>query len=165
MTTAAARSMRRTSLWPGVVLGLGLGGFIDGIFLHQIAQWHNMGSAVLPPTMEAMKQNMVWDGWFHVATLVFTVAGAYLLLRDARAGVPLPGTGAFTGQLILGWGIFNLVEGLIDHHLLGIHHVRDMPAHVPLYDWLFLGIGGVGLIVLGWLMSRGTGQPARLTSG
>ena len=38
----------------GVVLGIGLGGFVDGIVLHQIAQWHNMGSAFLPPTtMEA----------------------------------------------------------------------------------------------------------------
>ena len=34
----------------GVVLGLGLGGFVDGITLHQIMQWRNMGSAVLPPT-------------------------------------------------------------------------------------------------------------------
>ena len=46
----------------GLILGLGLGGFIDGITLHQIMQWHNMGSAVLPPsTMEAMSQNMVWE--------------------------------------------------------------------------------------------------------
>ena len=154
----------RSSRVPGVVLGLGLGGFVDGIALHQIAQWHNMGSAVLPPTtMESMKQNMAWDGWFHVATLALTIAGAYLLLRDARAGVPLPGAGAFTGLLLLGWGIFNLVEGLIDHHLLNIHHVRDVPAHVPLYDWLFLGIGGVGLIVIGWFMSRTDGGPVRTT--
>ena len=54
----------------GIVLGLGLGGFVDGITLHQIMQWHNMGSAVLPPTtMDAMAHNMVWDGmncgnWF-----------------------------------------------------------------------------------------------------
>ena len=40
----------------GILLGIGLGGFVDGIALHQIAQWHNMGSAILPPTtMDAMK--------------------------------------------------------------------------------------------------------------
>ena len=155
---------RATSRRPGLILGLGLGGFADGIALHQIAQWHNMGSAVLPPTtMDAMKQNMAWDGWFHVATLVLTTVGVYMLLRDAREGVALPDAGAFTGQLLLGWGAFNLVEGLIDHHLLDLHHVRDLPAHVPLYDWLFLGIGGVGLIVLGWLLSQrsGTRSPSR----
>lgn len=139
---------------PGIILGLGSGGFVDGIALHQIAQWHNMGSAVLPPTtMEAMQQNMVWDGWFHAASLLLSILGAYWLLRDARNRRLLPTAGAFTGQLILGWGIFNLVEGLIDHHMLGIHHVRDMPVHVPLYDWLFLGIGGLGLILLGWMLS------------
>ena len=63
----------------GVVIGVGLGGFIDGIVLHQIAQWHNMGSAVLPPiTMEAMRLNMVWDGWFHAATWVVTLLGVYM---------------------------------------------------------------------------------------
>lgn len=140
---------------PGIILGLGLGGFADGIVLHQIAQWHNMGSAVLPPTtLAAMQQNMVWDGWFHVATLLLTIAGVFMLLRDARARFLLPGPAGFTGQLLLGWGIFNLVEGIIDHHLLGIHHVRDMPMHVPLYDWLFLGLGGVGLILLGGALSR-----------
>ncbi|MBA3317562.1 MAG: DUF2243 domain-containing protein [Gemmatimonadales bacterium] len=51
--------------------------------------------------------------------------------------------------------MFNLVEGLIDHHILGLHHVRDLPAHVPLYDWLFVAIGGVGLILLGWVLARG----------
>ena len=154
--TAAPLSPARGSRVPGIVLGLGLGGLADGIVLHQIVQWHNMGSAVLPPTtMEAMKQNMAWDGWFHVVTLLLTVVGVYLLLRDAREGALLPGAGAFTGQLLLGWGIFNLVEGLVDHHLLGIHHVRDMPMHVPLYDWLFVGLGGVGLIAIGWLLARG----------
>jgi hypothetical protein len=43
----------------------------------------------------------------------------------------------------------------IDLHLLGLHHVRDLPAHVPLYDWLLLGIGGIGLIAVGWLLTRG----------
>ena len=37
----------------GILLGVGLGGFADGIALHQIAQWHNMGSAVLPPASGA----------------------------------------------------------------------------------------------------------------
>lgn len=153
----AATPPRPRSTTPGVVLGLGLGGFADGIALHQIAHWHNMGSAVLPPTtMEAMKQNMRWDGWFHAAMLVLTVAGTYLLLRDARAGLRLPVPRAFTGQLLLGWGIFNLVEGLIDHVMLEIHHVRDVPVHVPAYDWIFLAVGGVGLIAVGLALSRGS---------
>lgn len=146
----------------GVVLGLGLGGFADGIALHQIAQWHNMGSAVLAPvTMDAMKRNMMWDGWFHVATLILTTVGIFMLLSAARRGRQLPVPGQFVGQLVLGWGLFNLTEGLIDHHLLEIHHVRDIPVHLPMYDWLFLGIAGVGFILLGWILSRGTAYSPR----
>jgi uncharacterized membrane protein len=64
------------------------------------------------------------------------------------------------GQMLLGWGLFNLVEGVINHHLLELHHVRDVPTHVPAYDWVFLGIGGILFIVLGWLMAR----PRRLAA-
>ncbi len=150
------RTTGRASVAAGIVLGLGLGGFADGIALHQIAQWHNMGSAVVPPTtMEAMKRNMAWDGWFHAATLALTVAGVFMLLRDAREGRRMPRAGAFTGLLFLGWALFNLVEGLVDHHLLELHHVRDVPVHVPAYDWTFLLVGGVGLLALGWAMARG----------
>ena len=134
----------------GIVLGLGLGGFIDGIVLHQILQWHNMGSAVLPPvTMEAMSQNMLWDGLFHAATWLLTVVGIYMLRREGEWGGAVTGP-AFTGYLLLGWGTFNLIEGVVDHHLLHLHHVRDLPVHVPAYDWIFLTVGGVGLLTLGW---------------
>lgn len=137
----------------GIVLGIGLGGFADGIALHQIAQWHNMGSAVLPPdTMEAMRQNMVWDGLFHVSSWIITLLGVYMLWSEARAGTVVQSAGQFTGELIFGWGAFNLVEGIIDHHWLELHHVRDMPMHVPAYDWIFLAVGGVGLLLLGWML-------------
>lgn len=146
---------RPASRAAGIILGLGLGGFVDGILLHQIFHWHNMGSAVLPPTtVEAMRTNMRWDGLFHAAVWLLTVAGIYRLLGDARRGAALPDATGLTGLLLLGWGIFNLVEGIVDHHLLELHHVRDLPAHVPLYDWLFLGLGGVGLVLLGRRLSR-----------
>jgi uncharacterized membrane protein len=143
-----------------LVIGIGMGGFLDGIVLHQIMQWHNMGSAVLPPhTMEAMKRNMLWDGYFHAGAWVLTMIGIVMLWSHARRGHPLPGPRALAGQMLMGWGIFNLVEGAIDHHLLGLHHVRDVPVHVPAYDWIFLAAGGVGLILIGWLMSRPRRDP------
>ena len=94
----------------GMILGLGLGGFIDGIALHQIAQWHNMGSAVVPPTtMEAMAQNMRWDGYFHAATLLLTIAGILILWSDGHAGLSPRRVSTLIGQMIFGWGLFNLV--------------------------------------------------------
>ncbi|HEV7991590.1 MAG TPA: DUF2243 domain-containing protein [Gemmatimonadaceae bacterium] len=139
----------------GIVLGAGLGGFVDGILLHQILEWHNMGSAVLPPiTMDAMRTNMRWDGLFHAVVWVLTLVGVFRLLMAAQAGVPIPSTRAFTGQLLTGWGLFNLIEGVIDHHVLNLHHVRDLPVHVPLYDWLFLVVCGLGFTALGVALAR-----------
>ncbi len=139
----------------GVVIGIGMGGFVDGIVLHQILGWHNMGSAILPPTtMDAMRRNMSWDGGFHALVWLISLTGVFLLLRHARSGRTMPSASAFTGQLLLGWGLFNLVEGVIDHHLLDLHHVRDVPVHVPLYDWVFLAVAGAGFIAAGWAISR-----------
>ena len=136
-----------------LLLGVGLGGFLDGIVLHQIAHWHQMLSARVPPhTVEAMKHNMSADGWFHLATWLVTLAGV-LVLRSALLGAgPLPSMRGFIGTMLIGWGAFNLVEGILDHHVLELHHVSDLPAHVPMYDWLFLLLGGVGILALGIAM-------------
>lgn len=134
----------------GILLGIGLGGFLDGIVLHQIMQWHNMLSAVVPPhDMEAMRRNMAADGWFHVATWIVTLAGVAAMWSALRGPGPLPSTRTFAGNMLLGWGGFNLAEGIVDHHLLELHHVRDLPQHVPVYDWAFLIVGGVALILAG----------------
>jgi len=132
-----------------VILGVGLGGFIDGIALHQLAHWHQMLSAVVPPeSMEAMKRNMVADGWFHLATWLVTLAGVLLLWSAASLSGRLPTRRSFIGYMVIGWGAFNLVEGIIDHHLLELHHVRDLPQHAPFYDWLFLALS-IGLVLAG----------------
>lgn len=48
--------------------------------------------------------------------------------------------------ILAGWGVFNLVEGVVDHLLLGVHQVRAGP-HQLLYDLGFLMLGAVLLIV------------------
>ncbi len=144
-----------------VLLGVGLGGFLDGITLHQIAQWHQMLSATLPPeTMHAMKRNMLADGWFHMATWLATVAGMFVLWSAVRGAGRLPSTRSFSAYLLIGWGGFNLIEGVINHHILELHHVRDLPAHQPFYDWLFLVVGGVGFILAGFALRDTRGHTA-----
>lgn len=64
----------------GLLLGTGMGGFVDGIVLHQILQWHNMLSSVRPPIdLVEMKYNMVWDGLFHAFTWFTVAAGVWRL--------------------------------------------------------------------------------------
>jgi uncharacterized membrane protein len=145
----------RRSRRAGVTIGIGLGGFVDGILLHQIMHWHNMGSSVLPPTtIEALERNMVWDGLFHAAAWLITLIGVYMLQFDASRGLAIPSAREFSGQLIMGWGLFNLIESVIDHHILNLHHVKDLPIHVPILDWLFLIVCGLGFIALGAILAR-----------
>jgi uncharacterized membrane protein len=145
---------RKKAPTAGILLGIGLGGFVDGIALHQILQWHNMLSNWLPPTtMEAMQRNMVWDGLFHAVVWLVTLLGVLLLWSAASQQETMPALGAFIGQLLFGWGVFNLVEGLIDHEILGIHYVRQVPNYT-VYNLTFLAVGGVGLLLVGWLLMQ-----------
>lgn len=139
----------------GLLLGAGLGGFADGIVLHQILQLHNMLSARIPPdNLLDVKVNMVWDGVFHAAVWLMTLIGVGLLFRaGGRSDVHWSGK-ALVGAMLLGWGLFNLVEGLINHHLLGLHHVMEYAADKRPADLAFLAFG-LGLTVAGVWLIRG----------
>jgi len=157
MTTAHAdvQARRATLTAPGIVLGLGLGGFLDGIVLHQIVQWHNMLSSTERwpvTTLEGMEANMRADGLFHTATWILTVSGLWLLWNALRDDAYGSGR-ALIGWMLTGWGIFNVVEGLIDHQLLGLHNVHEGSNELA-WDLGFLAFG-VALIVGGWLLARG----------
>ena len=53
-------------------MGLGLGGFVDGIVLHQILQWHHMltdtGDHPMT-TVAGLEANTLADGFFHLANV------------------------------------------------------------------------------------------------
>jgi uncharacterized membrane protein len=157
--TEAVRSPRQRSLAPaGIVLGLGLGGFVDGIVLHQIAQWHNMLSSTdrwPTTTLEGMQANMRGDGLFHAATWILVALGVWLLWRALRGGALGSGR-EVVGWMLVGWGMFNLVEGIVDHTILGLHHVREGGNELP-WDLGFLALGVV-MIVGGWFLVRSGGR-------
>ena len=134
----------------GVLMGAGLGGFVDGIVFHQILQWHNMLSAQLPPdNLVAAKVNMFWDGIFHAGVWLLTVLGlSFLWSAGKNKDVPWSGR-TFIGALLAGWGLFNLIEGAIDHQLLGIHHVYENAENKLLFDFAFLAAGALLLIIGG----------------
>jgi uncharacterized membrane protein len=137
----------------GTFIGLGMGGFIDGILFHQILQIHSMFSATVPTdTMANMQRNMVGDGLFHLITWIFTAVGIGLLWRAARQREVAWSGRVFFGSLLMGWGIFNLVEGIIDHHILGLHHVVERLG-LSIYDYAFLA-SGVLLIAIGRAFTR-----------
>ncbi len=138
---------RRRVVWGTVLLGLGLGGFFDGIVLHQILQWHHLlTSAGYPDTTVAnLKLNTLADGLFHASTYVLTAAGLMSLWSGIRSSQLRYSTWLLIGGLLTGWGTFNIVEGIVDHHLLGIHHVRTGPDQL-FWDLGFLAWGAVMLV-------------------
>ena len=148
---------------PGVLLGIGLGGFVDGILLHQVLQWHHLLSSTdtdhigLPyfpaDTVAGLEVNTLWDGLFHSVTWVAVVIGLALLWRQVRQPRRhLWASRVLWGWVLFGWGAFNLVEGLINHHLLAIHHVRGGPGQLA-YDLGFLVFGAL-LVGGGYALQR-----------
>lgn len=141
----------------GVLLGLGLGGFFDGIVLHQILQWHHLLTAAGYPadSVRNLEINTLWDGLFHATTYIFVVGGLGLLWRQARRSHLRWSSKLLAATLLIGFGLFNLVEGVIDHHLLGIHHVNET---VPRDQWLWWDLGflawGAAMLLGGWLLLR-----------
>jgi uncharacterized membrane protein len=140
----------------GILFGLGLGGFFDGIALHQLLQWHHMLSSWYPITsIENLELNTLWDGIFHSATYVFVVAGLFLLWRSAHRGHLYWSNRLLVGSLLLGWGVFNVIEGIADHEVLGVHHVNEL---APRAQWVFWDIGfliwGAAMVALGWLLLK-----------
>ena len=149
-------SWSRRPLVACVLLGVGLGGFVDGIVLHQILQWHHMLTAAgdhPADTVAGLEANTLADGLFHAATWLFVVAGIVVLRRAWADGRPAPTISAQLGGVLAGWGTLNVVEGLVDHHLLGVHDVRDDDADPLWWNLGFLAFGAL-LVVVGVVLLR-----------
>ena len=145
---------RRPLIVAGIVLGLEQAGFFDGsIVLHQLLQWHHMFTSVeTSDTVRGLELNTLGDGLFHLLDWALTLTGIYLLWQVGQNPSAEKSASLFFGALLVGAGLFDFIEGLIDHQILGIHHVKP-GIHEFAWDMGFLGLG-LSLIVLGWLLIR-----------
>jgi uncharacterized membrane protein len=131
----------------GILIGIGFGGFVDGIVLHQILQWHHLLTSTgdhPATTVAGLEANTLADGLFHAFAWLAAATGVWLLAASMRAGYRA-GRGQLLGLALAGWGSFNLVEGTIDHHVLGLHHVRTGEGRWA-YDLGFLLLGAALLL-------------------
>ncbi|MFC0273100.1 DUF2243 domain-containing protein [Metabacillus herbersteinensis] len=132
------------------ILGFGFLGSLDGIIFHQLLQWHSVIMDTSRP------EQIISDGVFHLAvTITLVVGGVFLWLAgnptDLSKGIRL-----LVGGFLMGGGIFNLVEGIINHHILKIHRVKPDDPNALAFDLAFLGMGAL-LLVIG-LLVRKSGQ-------
>lgn len=156
MTRPPQNAATQPPVAAGLLYGIGLGGFLDGIVLHQMLQWHHMVSHVddyPTTTLDGLEANTLADGFFHLATWLCVAVALVLTLRDWKRGWLAPNWRFHVGLLLAGWGLFNVVEGLVDHHLLGVHHVRDDKGAPLAWDLGFLAFGAL-LIAAGWALHR-----------
>jgi uncharacterized membrane protein len=148
---------RRFPYAAGVFFGLGLGGFFDGIVFHQILQWHHMLTSAGYPSdsLRNLEINTFFDGLFHAATYVFVAIGLVLLWRVAHRGHLWWSGKLLVGTLLIGFGLFNVVEGVVNHHLLGLHHVNETVARELWLAWdLAFLAWGAAMLIAGFIVVR-----------
>ena len=129
---------------------MGLGGFLDGIVLHQILQWHHLLTATGDhpmTTVNGLEDNTLADGLFHLSTWIFVAIGMALAVHAWQRGRLAPPWSGHIGMLLVGWGAFNLVEGIVDHLVLQIHHVRDDLGGPLSWDVGFLAFGTISVLI------------------
>ena len=142
---------RQPLIIAGIILGIGQAGFFDGIMLHQLLQWHHMFSSVkTDATVAGLELNTLGDGLFHAADWLITSAGIFCLWRALKRKDVPRSTQTLLGSILIGAGSFNFIEGIVDHQILGIHHVKPGVNELG-WDLGFLAVGII-LVLLGWML-------------
>lgn len=138
----------------GGALGFALGGFFDGILLHQILQWHHLLSLV--EGIGGLRAQVLWDGAFHAAMYVVAAVGLWGLWRAYRSGRPVARE-RLGAALLAGFGAWHVIDAVFSHWLFGIHRVRLDVASPLAWDIGWLVVFGLVPIALGIALNRGGG--------
>ena len=141
----------RRSLLTGILIGIGVAGFVDETVFHQLLHWHHFYDR------STSTAGLVSDGWFHAGSWIAVVAGLFLFadLQRRRAVV---GHRVLAGVLF-GWGGFQLYDGLVQHKLLGLHQIR-YGVHLWPYDvaWNSAALAGLAIGAVVLLVGRRRGR-------
>jgi uncharacterized membrane protein len=159
----APRKTREKALGrAGLVLGMGFSGLADGIILHEILGWHHLVCYDLycrPTSVEQLQLENTQDGYFNLGLWLVLLLGTAMLLRAARDAGPAWSGRVLLGSMLSGSGLFNFVEGLVNHQILGIHHVLPGSPHQFLFDMLYLANGLLFIAVGAWLIRSSANSP------
>jgi uncharacterized membrane protein len=143
--------------WAGLLLGFGLGGFFDGILLHQILQWHHLLSLVTRAPFQDIRVQILADGLFHLLMYAIAFAGLWKLWKGRHQFSVPGGDRLLLANAATGFGAWHMLDGVLSHWLLGIHRIRLDTDNVLFWDVLWFLVFGVAFVVLGWWLRRNDG--------
>ncbi len=138
------RTTARRSIASGALVGIGVAGFIDEVFFHQLLHWHHFYDRSTPTV------GLVSDGYFHAVAWLAVVIGL-LLFADLQRRHALVSKQWWAGVL-LGCGGFQLYDGTIQHKVLRLHQIRYDANLVP-YDLTWNIVAAI-FIVIGVVLLR-----------
>lgn len=140
--------------WSGYLLGFALGGFFDGILLHQILQWHHLLSAI---NGSDIRFQVAADGYFHALMYVIAAVGLWMLWASGREA-DRPAGRLLMATILTGFGVWHITDGILSHWVLGIHRIRMNSENLLFWDLLWFVVFGVVPFVAGTLMRRIGGE-------
>jgi len=146
----------------GFLLGFALGGFFDGILLHQILQWHHLLSGLTGAHFADIRVQILADGAFHALMYVLAAIGLALLWKARRQYVQPGADRGLFAMVLIGFGVWHVVDSVVSHWLIGLHRIR-MDAPSPLmWDLIWFFAFGLVPLALGlWLRRRPPGKGSR----
>ncbi|MGV1873747.1 DUF2243 domain-containing protein [Agrobacterium rosae] len=136
----------------GFLVGVSAAGFVDGIVLHQILQWHSLLSGLKGQPFDDLRFRMLMDGGFHLAMYAVAMMGLFMLFHQRRH-INQPGSERFfVSALMVGFGTWHVTDALLNHWLLRLHHIRETE------NWLWWDLGffvmGVAVALTGLILRR-----------
>ncbi|WP_435177194.1 DUF2243 domain-containing protein [Halorussus sp. AFM4] len=140
----------RSLLLGSAIFGFGFGALLDVLLFHLVLQWHHLLSDRIPiGSLPGLRANIYYDGVFSLAMVGVMAVGAGLVWRALnRSAEPRSAVRAF-GGLLVGAGLFNVFDGIVDHYVLNIHDaVHGTQAFNPHWVGASLLLLGVGILVL-----------------
>lgn len=149
--------------WAGLSIGFGLGGFFDGILLHQILQWHHLLSGIAA-TRQDVRLLILGDGIFHALMYVITGVGVWLLWRMRSRWNVSGADRRLLADVFTGFGVWHVVDAILSHWVLGIHRIRMDVDNPLVWDVAWLAIFGLGPLIAAWVLRRGSGLAANGSS-
>jgi uncharacterized membrane protein len=153
---ASAIPALRSLGWAGFLLGFSMGGFFDGILLHQVLQWHHLLSLVPGEPWRDIKVQILADGLFHVLMYLIAAIGFWKLWKARRAVAA--GDRVLLASAALGFGVWNIVDATVFHWVLELHHIRLDTGSPLAWDLLWFAVFGLAFVALAWWLRRGQGS-------